>query len=155
MQKSLGLLLGVWIACQACGGGDKPARSTADTAVDPCSDFELDIKKVWSDDTKVKVNASLMNQWGGSLGVDVARSKAESVTTNLDHIASDWVMLRRSACLDHFKRKIGSDAEYQTRVACFDRVLQRQRTVQTEILQNADLGSKSADALNADLNGCR
>jgi hypothetical protein len=64
-------------------------------------------------------------------------------------------MLRRSACLDHFKRKVGTDAEYQARVSCFDRVLERQRSVQTELLQNADLGSKAADALNADLNGCR
>jgi hypothetical protein len=137
----------------ACGGSQKPDANS--TANDQCSDFELDVKKVWSEETKVKVQADFMGQWGGTLGADVAQQRAQSVGTSMDRIAQDWVMLRRSVCMDHYKRGLGTDAEYQARVDCFNRVLSRQRMVLEQLNKDADAATTAMDGLNGELDSCR
>ena len=138
----------------ACGGRGGPDSETGPSQ-DPCSDFDLDVRKVWSEQTKVEVRASIMDQWSAELGADVAAQQAQSVETSMDRIASDWVMLRRSACLDHFKRGIGSDGEYQAKVGCFDRVLQRQRTALGELGEGSAAGLAAIEGLNQELASCR
>ncbi|HEU5076186.1 MAG TPA: hypothetical protein VFU02_18465 [Polyangiaceae bacterium] len=137
----------------ACGGSSTPGANSA--VADPCTDVDLDVKKVWSEETKVDLRAELMGQWGGELGTEVARQRAQSVETQMDDIARDWVMLRQSACLDHFKRGLGTDAEYQARVACFDSVLQHQRSALGALARDADAGVAALDDLNRELVTCR
>ena len=149
--------LALCLACAylpACGGSSTPEANNTPPS-DPCADFDLDVKKVWSEETKVNLRAELMGQWQGEFGADVAQERAQSVETKMDDISRDWVMLRRSACLDHFKRGLGTDAEYQARVDCFDRVLQHQRSALSELGRDAEAGAAAMDSLNQELATCR
>jgi hypothetical protein len=155
MRFAVGLLCFGFLLEGACASSQSPAPVGASSRADACSDFDLDVKKVWSEETKVNVQANLMGQWGGQLGTDVARERAQSVTTHMDQISQDWVMLRRSACLDHFERHVGTDAEYQARVDCLNRILARQRTVVTTLNSDAKQSAEAMSGLNGELEKCQ
>lgn len=137
------------------GCGSPPEPSSTAQATDECSDFELDVQEVWSEESNTKVEADLMGQWQGQLGVDTAETRAREVVTKMDNIARDWVMLRRSVCLDHFKRGIGSASDYQARASCLDRILSRQRLVLTQLEHDADAGVAAMAGLESELQQCR
>jgi hypothetical protein len=106
----------------ACGG------KQSGTNDDPCKDFDLDVQKVWNAEIKLKVDLAV-KEIGGEAGV----SEAEKVTTKMDTLTRDWVMLKESACQDHFKRQLITAEEYKQKAACFDAFLQQQRAVITAL----------------------
>ena len=145
-------LLAVSLLGVGCAHASSQRAGGADAA---CDDFQTDVEHVWNEQTKVNVRASLMDRWSGELGVDVARQQSESVASKMDRVAQDWVMLRRAACMDHFKRGVGSAEAYQARARCFDDVLQTQRNVLIG-LQNGSVASVSdVSALDGVLDRCR
>lgn len=153
LKRSRAILV---LACglNACGGAEAPAAEHPETG-DQCSDFELDVERVWSEQARVRVEAGVMNHWQGKLDTEVAEQRAHTLTTKMDDLARDWVMLRRSVCLDHFKRGLGTSEEYQAKAGCFDRLLARQRAVVAELQRDPDAGSSAMDGLNQELDRCR
>ena len=85
---------------------------------DPCRDFDMDVKEVWNGEIKLRVDIAVKK-----LGGEVGALKAEELSTKMDNVTRDWVMLKESACNDHFKRKIISAEEYKDKAACFDAFL--------------------------------
>lgn len=102
----------------------------------PCDDFELDVQKFWNDETRIRLVASLENSWSGQADLQVAKKLSQTVATNLDQITSDWVMLRRSTCLDYTQRRTMDKDTYIHRVQCLDDVLVLQRTLATSLTGN-------------------
>lgn len=102
----------VW-ACTACGSS-QPAPDHGD----PCADVELDVERVWS----AQIRAEFLQQ-GGAIGGE----QRDAVATRMDDISRDWVMLRRSVCLDYFRRHVIDREQYAGRTDCLDRNLQAQR----------------------------
>jgi len=151
-MRRVELGLCVVLGIGACAGSAPPSRNGTD---DPCADFELDVRRVWSDETKVNLRASLMDQWSSELDVHVAQEKAQEIETSMDRVAQDWVMLRRSACMDHFKRSVGTADDYRSRTVCFDRVLQRQRAAIEALARDAAAGRSALDAIGQELDSCR
>ena len=121
----------------------------------PCEDFEIDVEHEWNSAVKVEIEAKIMELWEGELGVDMARQRASSVVTTMDAVTSDWVMLRRAVCLDHFERGIGTPEDYQAKVTCFDRVLQGQRTLVAAIDSGDAAAFDLLPGLEAQIDGCR
>ena len=109
-----------WLVLCGCGGSSQPAAQAEKPPADPCADVELDVEKVWS--------ASIRAEFLGKGGV-IAGETREAVATKLDALSRDWVMLRRSVCLDHYKREVISKQQYASRAACLDQNLQRQRSL--------------------------
>lgn len=121
LKRVSAVRVGAWlvVCCLAgCGGSSAPAESKADS--DPCADVELDVEKVWS----AGIRAEFLGKGG-----EIAGETRQAVATKLDALSRDWVMLRRSVCLDHFKRQVISQAAYASRAACLDQNLQRQRSL--------------------------
>jgi hypothetical protein len=116
------VLLALVLFSVGCGAGQPGDAETA------CRDFDLDVKKVWNAEVKLKVDAAVKNV-SGELGA----SRSEAVATQMDSVTRDWVMLKESACLDHFKRGILSAEEYKAKVDCFDAFLRRQREMLTAL----------------------
>ena len=114
----------------SCGGSKEPAKSDQD----PCADIELDAEHVWSAD----IRAEFMGK-----GAAIGGETRDSVATKLDNLSRDWVMLRRSVCLDHFKRRVISEPQYATRAACLDKSLQRQRSLIASLDSGASVDSKA------------
>ena len=119
--------IGCWLL--SCGGGAAPAQP-AKSDSDPCADVELDVEKVWG--------ASIRAEFLGKGGA-IAGETRQAVATKLDALSRDWVMLRRSVCLDYFKREVISKQQYSSRAACLDQNLQRQRT----LIAALDAGSEA------------
>jgi hypothetical protein len=117
---------------------------------DPCSDFALDVEKVWNTDVRLKLDIAI-KQFGAEGGV----TQGEKVATQMDAVTRDWVMLRESACNDHLKRKLITAEEYRGKVACFDAFLERLRTMIAAI--EAGDGTAVGDALAApqELDRCK
>ncbi len=122
MSKTAKWVLLMAVLLSACGAKQSGSSD------DPCKDFDLNVKKVWNAEVKLKVDIAV-KQFGGEIGA----SKAEEITTKMDNITSDWVMLKESACQDHFKRNILTAEEYKAKAACFDAFLQNQRTMITAL----------------------
>lgn len=136
----LSLLL---LAGSACGSA-QPAPAQGD----PCSDVDLDVERVWS----AQIRAEFLQQ-GGSIGGE----HREAVATRMDDISRDWAMLRRSVCLDYFRRHVITRQEYTTRADCLDRNLQSQRSAVTTLkagAQDADSGAM-LDSLTRGMDQCR
>lgn len=111
------LIAWVLVLLAACASSPPPPQSQA---ADPCADVELDVEKVWG--------ASIRAEFLGK-GGEIAGETRQAVATKLDALSRDWVMLRRSVCLDHFKRQVISKDQYASRAACLDQTLQRQRSL--------------------------
>jgi hypothetical protein len=103
-----------------CGGSSQAPAEAGKPASDPCADVELDVEKIWS--------ASIRAEFLGKGGA-IAGETRQAVATKLDALSRDWVMLRRSVCLDHFKRQVITQQQYASRAACLDQNLQRQRSL--------------------------
>jgi hypothetical protein len=133
MKRAVALaLVGVWTAC----GGAQPAPAGASAqSGDPCADVELDVEKVWG----ASVRAEFLGKGGA-----IAGETRQSVATKLDALSRDWVMLRRSVCLDYFKRQVISKQQYSTRAACLDQNLQRQRSLIASLDAGGDVQLDSA-----------
>ena len=123
-------LLGVLIGCASRAASADSAGGQAD----PCADVELDVEKVWS--------ASLRAEFLGKGGA-IAGETRQSVATKLDALSRDWVMLRRSVCLDYFKRQVISKQQYSGRAACLDQNLQRQRSLIASLDAGGDVQVES------------
>ena len=127
------LTLAIWAL--ACGASQHRDGD------DPCGDFDLDVKKVWNAEIKLKVDIAI-KQFGGEAGI----GESEEIATQMDNITRDWVMLRESACRDHFKRQLITAEEYKAKVTCFDSFLQNVRML-VEALAGGD--SPAVDKLLA------
>lgn len=112
------LILGMVVLTIGC------AAKQPTTQADPCKDFDLDVQKIWNVSVKAKIEIS-MQEIGGEVGA----SKAEQVITKMDNLTRDWIMLKESACRDHFKRQLITVEEYKQKANCFDAYLQQQRTL--------------------------
>lgn len=115
------------VAAVGCGGASTHAQSASGPA-DPCSDFDLDVKKFWSAEVRAEVLG-----YGGS----VAGSNTSETITRLDDITRDWTMLRTAVCQDHFRRKLITAEEYRAKVSCFDAQLSRQRSLVEQLREGA------------------
>ena len=135
------LLTFLYVACGSAqsGGGD-----------DKCKDFDLDVKKVWNAEIKLKVDIAI-KQFGGEAGI----GESEEVTTQMDNVTRDWVMLRESACRDHFKRQLITAEEYKAKVSCFDAFLQTLRTMLTAIESGDSTAMEQALTASTELEQCR
>ena len=143
--RLLAILVLPALACQP-----KPSASPADEA---CNDFELDVRKSWNDETRIALRTEVM-KWKGNAELEVAKQEATVVETTMDTFTSDWVRLRKSACLDHFKRQVISAEDYEARAACYDEVLLRQRAVIQSTLAGEDTTVEAFTALAEAVNGC-
>src|SRR5690349_19664395 len=85
------------------------SAQTAPESADPCADVQLDVERVWS----AEIRASFLSQ-GGSIGGE----HREAIATRMDDISRDWAMLRRSVCLDYFRRHLITREEYAKRADC-------------------------------------
>lgn len=131
------------------------ATSSAPTgAADTCADFELDVRRVWSQETKIKLEGKLLERWGGEGQIEIARERAQEVTTHMDRFARSWVMMRQSVCNDHFKRGLLDAEGYRVRVACLDAALQRQNTLVQAMSGDGELAADALAALDQELQGC-
>ncbi len=133
----------------ACG-----AQQPASEDSDPCHDSDIAAKRVWNEETKVKVEGQVM-QWGGKVGVDVARARAEEVVSSMDRIADDWARMRRAVCKDHFVRKTLTVEAYQRRADCLDQLLARQRIFLSSLQQPSDDASEQISAIGKQLQTCQ
>ena len=130
------------VAC-ACGASQHPGGEP-----DPCTDVELDVERIWSAD----VRAEFMGK-GGSIGGQTR----QVIATRLDDLSRDWAMLRRSVCLDHFKRHVIAKERYVARAECLDETLAHQRTLISVLHE----GSERVDAyarleeLSREVGACR
>ncbi|MCA9695343.1 MAG: hypothetical protein R3A51_15460 [Nannocystaceae bacterium] len=138
------------LALSGCARG----QATESPKTEACDDFELDVARSWNDQTRVSIKAQLLDRWGGELGVEAARQRAESVVTSMDQISADWVRLRRAACLDYFKRGLGTAEAYQARAGCLDRALERQRAVVTSLEGGDDAVLTALGGLSDELARC-
>ena len=78
-----------------------------------------------------------------------------ALANKMDAISEDWVRLRRSVCLDHFKRKIISAEEYRSQVRCFDERLDRQRRLVTSLKSElTEEARKLAESLSGASSAC-
>jgi tetratricopeptide (TPR) repeat protein len=90
----------------------------------PCEDFELDVKRVWSSQTKADVKAGIIEvggEWGQAVSLEV--------TTKLDALSRGWVMMKQSACRDHLIRKVLPAEAYNRISSCLNTVLVDQGTL--------------------------
>jgi hypothetical protein len=138
------LLFGLFVACATRPGA----------AADRCADFELDVKRVWSQETKVRVEAKLLERWSGEGELEVARARAEEVGTRMDRFAQSWVMMRQAVCNDHFKRGLLSAEDYRARVKCLDGALQRQNTLVQAMSGGEELAADALAGLDQELQRC-
>lgn len=143
----LALTLGSPIACAS--GSSSPGGSK-----DLCADFELDVKKVWAKDTRVGLEAKLLERWGGEVQMEVAKQRTEEVVTGMDRFARSWVMMRQASCNDHFKRDLLPADQYQARVLCLDGALQRQSTFVQALSAGGELASAALAGLDQELQQC-
>lgn len=118
-----------WVLVLLASCASAPSAQQGQPA-DPCADVDLDVEKVWG--------ASIRAEFLGK-GGEIAGETRQAVATKLDALSRDWVMLRRSVCLDHFKRQVISKDQYASRAACLDQTLQRQRT----LIAALDAGSEA------------
>ena len=114
-------------ALSACASS---SSSTAQHGDDPCADFEVEVEHWWS--------ASIRAQALGN-GGELELEKRRGVVTKLDRISEDWVMMRTSACKDHYVRGLIDKQDYAARVRCFDDRLERQRTLATALTGSGSL----------------
>lgn len=128
-------------------------KSTTSPADEACNDFELDVRKSWNDETRIALRGEVM-KWKGDVELEVAKSQATQVETTMDNFASDWVRLRKSACLDHFKREVISAEDYQARAACYDEVLLRQRALVQSALAGEETTIEAFTALADAVSSC-
>jgi hypothetical protein len=113
---------------------------------DPCADVELDVERVWS----ASIKAEFLEHGGA-----IAGETREAVATKLDQVSRDWVMLRRSVCLDHFKRNVIDKDEYVSRTKCFDQTLEKQRALVSSFDSGSNTeGSSSVTALSHEIDQC-
>lgn len=133
----------------ACARSSEPGNSP-----DRCADFELDVRRVWSNETRVKVEAKLLERWGGEGTIEVGRQRVQEVTTHMDRFARSWVMMRQAVCNDHFKRGLVDAEEYRVRVGCFDAALQRQNTLVQAMSASGELAAEAFDELDRELQQC-
>jgi hypothetical protein len=105
-------LVAAALGCTSCGGKNQGSNQT-------CSGFAIDVEEVWSASIKAEIQG-----YGGGLSAE----QVQKVSTRMDTIALDWVMLREAACLDHKNGFINAE-QYAQKVQCFDAFLQRQRTL--------------------------
>ncbi len=90
----------------------------------PCEDFELDVTRVWSSETKAEISAGIVEvggEWGQRVVLDV--------TTRLDAVSRGWVLMKQSVCKDHLVRKTLPAEAYNRISSCLDTVLVRQSTL--------------------------
>lgn len=90
----------------------------------PCEDFELDVRRVWSSETKAEISAGIVGvggEWGQRVVLDV--------TTRLDAVSRGWVLMKESVCKDHLVRKTLPAEAYNRIASCLDTVLVRQSTL--------------------------
>ncbi len=139
------LALGSPVACASSGPG---------ASKDPCADFDLDVKKVWTKDTRVSLEAKLLERWGGEAQMEVAKQRTEEVVTGMDRFARSWVMMRQASCNDHFKRDLLPTDQYQARVQCLDGALQRQYTFVQALSAGGELASDALAGLDQELQQC-
>lgn len=139
------LMLTLTLACASSG------RSSG---TDPCADFELDVKKVWTVDTRINLEAKLLERWSGETKLEVAKMRTEVVVTSMDRFARSWVMMRQATCNDHFKRDLLPADKYQSRVQCLDAALQRQNTFVQSLSDGGELASDALSWLDQELQQC-
>ena len=120
----------------ACAGSQKGASGE-----DPCADVPLDAEHVWS----AEIRAEFLGK-GGTL----AGQTREGVATKMDDLSRDWVMLRRSVCLDHFRRQVISREVYVVRARCLDENLQAQRA----FIAAPDEGGARLQTLSDEIRRC-
>ena len=146
------LLTSLLVCCLGLVGCEK-TTTPEEASTDPCGDFELDVKKVWNDDVRVELGAKILEH-GGDAEIEVRRAKVRSVETTMDAFSRDWVMLKRSACLDHFKRDMLTKEQYQSRSQCFDSLLTRQRTLVQAMMGDPSLGADALEEINRETTRC-
>jgi len=130
------------------------ATSRSRAPADPCGDFTLDVKKVWSQSTRVSVEGKLLERWGGEGQLEVARQRASAVITEMDRFGRSWVMMREAVCNDHFKRGLLDKDDYRVRVQCLDAALQRQNTLVQAMTGGGELASDALTGLDRELQQC-
>jgi hypothetical protein len=115
---------------------------------DPCADVELDVERVWSAD----IRAEFLGK-GGSVGGQTR----EVIATRLDDLSRDWVMERRSVCLDRYQRNAISQDAYVARTSCLDDRLAHQRTLVSTLTAGKEGVDASAElaALSQETEQCR
>ncbi len=124
----------------------KPEAATAGEK-DPCSDFELDVERVWS----AGIKAEILGHGG-----ELQASERKAVVTKLDQLSDDWVRLRTATCRDHFHRKLIDADTYRQRVKCFDDRLDEQRKIVAIAKGNDTAGAaKLADGMAGSTNACK
>ena len=123
-------LMIAWVPALLCSCASSPPPQQGQPGSDPCADVELDVEKVWS----AGIRAEFLGKGG-----EIAGETRQAVATRLDALSRDWVMLRRSVCLDHFKRQVIDKQQYASRAQCLDQTLQRQRT----LIAALDAGSEA------------
>ncbi len=112
------------------------------------------MKKVWTKDTRVSLEAKLLERWGGEAQMEVAKQRTEEVVTGMDRFARSWVMMRQASCNDHFKRDLLPADQYQARVQCLDGALQRQNTFVQALSAGGELASDALAGLDQELQQC-
>lgn len=124
-MKVIAILLGTTLP--GCASTPNSAAAPRAETSDPCYDADIAAKRVWNEETRITINARVL-QWGGELGVDVAQQRAQDITNSMDRLTDDWARMRKAVRRDHFVRETLSKDEYQRRADCLDRLLARQRT---------------------------
>jgi hypothetical protein len=151
MKNLIVALLGATIV--SCASSPTATQGPVAGKDDPCYDADIAAKRVWNEETRVQVKATVM-QWGGEIGVDTAKRQAEEITSSMDRVTDDWARMRKAVCKDHFTRATLSKAEYQQRADCLDRLLTRQRTFLNSLTSPQADVSKQLAGITQELESC-
>ena len=91
-----------------------------------CEDFEFDVERVWSKESRTRVEAGLIE-------IDAAHGRviAERVVTKMDAITRDWVMMQQQICKDTLVRKTMPEEVYTKISVCLLANLAQQRQLVT------------------------
>ncbi len=141
-MKTILIIIGLLAA--GCGAGSNGAATA-----DPCADFELDVKKVWNAEARIRLSAAMKEISAGGSAV-----KEEEVVTKMDDVTRDWVMLKQSACNDHFKRGLLSAEEYRKKADCFDAFLQHVRAMLTALEKGDGVAADGLMTAPGELDQC-
>jgi hypothetical protein len=129
------------------------AEEPKQQAADPCYDADIGGKRVWNDETRVRIQAEVL-QWGGEIGAEVAQKKALEITSGMDQLTDDWARMRKAVCKDHFTRHTLTSEQYQARADCLDHLLTRQRTYLSSLASPRADASEQLEAIGAELEKC-
>jgi tetratricopeptide (TPR) repeat protein len=148
-------LTGLCLFVLACDPGSQPPRRPPSDERRPCEDFELDVERIWSKQTRAQVKAGIVQ-----LDASSGKTIAERVVTRMDAVTRDWVMMQQRCCIDTVVHKTMPAEVYTKITACLLTNLAQQRQIvliasapnlaQIELLERSiiDAGNDAAICLD-------